>query len=100
MSEPEQAHIHWLSAQLGGTVVLAVQSDLHAQYVHVIHSAEPLPFRVPLGPGAVVTNTGFRAPQYHSGEPYSNAPWTADVSATDITFSTTPTALKRPRTSA
>jgi len=31
------------------TVVLAVQSDLHAQYVHVIHSAEPLQLRVPPG---------------------------------------------------
>jgi DNA-binding IclR family transcriptional regulator len=30
-------------------VILAVQSDLHAQYVHVIHSAEPLQLRVPPG---------------------------------------------------
>ena len=34
---------------IGETVILAVQSDLHAQYVHLIHSAEPLQFSVPPG---------------------------------------------------
>jgi DNA-binding IclR family transcriptional regulator len=31
------------------TVILAAQSDVHAQYVHVLHSAEPLQFSVPPG---------------------------------------------------
>jgi IclR family KDG regulon transcriptional repressor len=40
-------HLH---AVTGETVILATQSDLHAQYVHLIHSAEPL--RVSVPPGA------------------------------------------------
>jgi len=39
-------HLHALT---GETVILATQSDLHAQYVHLIHSAEPLQFSVPPG---------------------------------------------------
>jgi DNA-binding IclR family transcriptional regulator len=38
-----------LHANTGETVVLAVQSDLHAQYVHLIHSHEPL--RIGAQPG-------------------------------------------------
>ena len=38
-----------LHQKTGETVVLAVQSDLHAQYVHLIHSSEPLQFRAPPG---------------------------------------------------
>jgi IclR family KDG regulon transcriptional repressor len=33
----------------GETIVLAVQSDLHAQYVHVLPSPEPLQLRAPPG---------------------------------------------------
>jgi IclR family KDG regulon transcriptional repressor len=44
---PLLAALEELHAKVGETVVLAVQSDLHAQYVHVIHSAEPLQFRAP-----------------------------------------------------
>jgi hypothetical protein len=47
-------------------------------------------FTIPLGPGATLTNAGFRAPAYHSGEPYSNAPWTPAVEASGVTFSTAP----------
>lgn len=39
-------HLHRVT---GETVILASQSDLHAQYVHVVHSAEPLQFSVPPG---------------------------------------------------
>ena len=39
-------HLHRVT---GETVILATQSDLHAQYVHVVHSAEPLQFSVPPG---------------------------------------------------
>ena len=38
--------LHGLTAE---TVILAAQSDVHAQYVHVLHSAEPLQFSVPPG---------------------------------------------------
>jgi hypothetical protein len=33
-------------------------------------------FTVPVPSGVTVTNIGFNAPLYHSGEPYSNTPWT------------------------
>jgi len=39
----------------GETIVLAVQSDLHAQYVHVLPSPEPLQLRAP--PGAPTRST-------------------------------------------
>jgi hypothetical protein len=32
-------------------------------------------FSVPVPTGAVITNIGFNAPFYHSGELYSNSPW-------------------------
>ncbi|MDQ0462842.1 DNA-binding IclR family transcriptional regulator [Caulobacter ginsengisoli] len=38
-----------LHAETGLTVVLAVQSDLHAQYLHLVHSGEPL--RTAVTPG-------------------------------------------------
>jgi len=38
-----------LGRKTGETVILAVQSDLHAQYVHLIASDTPLPTRVPPG---------------------------------------------------
>ncbi len=38
-----------LAARTGETVILAVQSDLHAQYVHLIHADAALPVRLPPG---------------------------------------------------
>ena len=46
---PLLAALEDLHRRIGETVVLAVQSDLHAQYVHVIHSSEPLQLRIPPG---------------------------------------------------
>jgi DNA-binding IclR family transcriptional regulator len=43
------AALEELHRRTGETVILAVQSDLHAQYVHVIHPAEPLQIRTPPG---------------------------------------------------
>lgn len=48
-----------LHRRTGETVVLAVQSDLHAQYVHVIHSAEPLQFRAPPGTRRPLARSGM-----------------------------------------
>jgi hypothetical protein len=45
-------------------------------------------FSVPVPAGATVLAVGFHAPASHSGEPYSNAPWSSTVSADSITFST------------
>jgi hypothetical protein len=39
-------------------------------------------------PSAVVTGSGFHAPFSHSGEPYSNAPWTSSRAGNNITFAT------------
>lgn len=41
--------MHDIRRLTGETVILAAQSDLHAQYVHLVHSAEPLQFHVPPG---------------------------------------------------
>jgi IclR family KDG regulon transcriptional repressor len=43
----------------GETVILAVQSDLHAQYIHLIHSAEPLQFRAPPGTRRPLAGSGM-----------------------------------------
>jgi DNA-binding IclR family transcriptional regulator len=40
------AHLH---AATGETIMLATQSDLHAQYIHTVHSGEPLQVAVPPG---------------------------------------------------
>ena len=43
----------------GETVILATQSDLHAQYVHLMHSAEPLHFSVPPGTRRPLASSGM-----------------------------------------
>jgi len=43
----------------GETVILAAQSDLHAQYIHLIHSAEPLQFSVPPGTRRPLARSGM-----------------------------------------
>jgi DNA-binding IclR family transcriptional regulator len=43
----------------GETIVLAAQSDLHAQYIHLIHSAEPLQFRAPPGTRRPLARSGM-----------------------------------------
>jgi DNA-binding IclR family transcriptional regulator len=48
-----------LQQATGETVVLAVQSDLHAQYVHVIMAAEPLQFRLPPGTRRPLARSGL-----------------------------------------
>jgi hypothetical protein len=45
-------------------------------------------FSVPLPAAAVVSNVGFNAPISHSGEPYSNAPWSTVRSGNTIVFKT------------
>ena len=48
-----------LRASTGETVILATQSDLHAQYVHLLQSAEPLQFSVPSGARRPLANSGL-----------------------------------------
>ena len=65
----------------GETVILAAQSDLHAQYVHLIRSAEPLSVAVP--PGARRALRCLPRSQGHRIPP-REAPWTSN-SATSKT---------------
>lgn len=43
-------------------------------------------FSVPVPAGVNVSNVGFSAPLYHSGEPYSNAPWVSSVANGAVTW--------------
>ncbi|MGE3165753.1 MAG: hypothetical protein AB7O52_12655 [Planctomycetota bacterium] len=45
-------------------------------------------FSLPIPGGVTVTNVGFHDVEYHSGEPYSGADWTATVAPGSITWST------------
>jgi hypothetical protein len=55
---------------------------------------------IPLPPGAAVRNVGFSAPDYHSGEVYSNADWTGSVGRCSITFQSPQTFAQNPNTNA
>lgn len=45
-------------------------------------------FRVPLAPGAAVSQVGFRDVEYHSGEPISPADWAITVGPLDVRWET------------
>lgn len=45
-------------------------------------------FSVEKGSGALANNIGFHAPEYHSGEPYSNAPWPGSEGGSSVTWAT------------
>jgi hypothetical protein len=45
-------------------------------------------FTVVFAPGTVISNGGFRSIPYHSGEPYSNTPWTITISGNAIDWAT------------
>ena len=45
-------------------------------------------FSVPFPAGATISNVGMSFPMYHSGEPYTNTPWTSNVSGTSVTWNT------------
>ncbi len=45
-------------------------------------------FSVPVPDGVVLTDIGFHAAPYHSGDPYSNDQWTSEVDGGTITWST------------
>jgi hypothetical protein len=47
-------------------------------------------FSVPIPAGAVVTNVGFHAPFYHSGEVYDNTAWNSSVSGSAVTWTPAP----------
>lgn len=45
-------------------------------------------FSIGIPTATTISNVGFNAPFYHSGEPYSNAAWTTTVSNCAVTWST------------
>jgi hypothetical protein len=47
-------------------------------------------FSVPIQNGAQITNVGFHAPFYHSGEPIDNTAWDSAVSASAVTWAPHP----------
>ena len=55
---------------------------------------------VPIRSDALVTNFGFSAPLYHSGEPYSNAPWTSAKIGAAVVFNSPEKFAGNPNTNA
>jgi hypothetical protein len=55
---------------------------------------------VPLPATTSVSNPGFHAPPYHSGEIYSNTPWTITVEAAGVTWHSPQTFAQNPNTNA
>ena len=56
---PITALMEHLHRTLGETVILGAASDLYAQYVHLIHSQEPLHFAVPPGTRRPLASSGM-----------------------------------------
>lgn len=57
-------------------------------------------FSVPIHPSVTITDVGFNAPQYHSGEIYDNDAWVSRRCQGEFGFSTPFTFDQRPNTSA
>ncbi len=57
-------------------------------------------FEVPIPPGAVVSNASFRGIPHHSGEPYSNQPWSISVTPDAVRFASPQTFAQNPNASA
>lgn len=53
------AVMNQLRTSTGETVILAAQSDLAAQYIHVVRSADPLQFVIPPGARRPLANSGM-----------------------------------------
>lgn len=76
-------------------IIGAKVTDLGAGWWHYEYAVQNLnshrsakSFSVPFDPSGTVTNIGFHDVDYHSGEPFSGADWTATVSNGVITWST------------
>jgi hypothetical protein len=57
-------------------------------------------FTLPIEAGAAAMNAGFHSPPYHSGEPYSNAPWAFTAGARDVSWSSPQTFQQNPNANA
>ena len=57
-------------------------------------------FTVPLPAGAVVSNPGFHATAYHSGEVYSNAAWTFATDASSVSWTSPGDLVQNPNANA
>ena len=57
-------------------------------------------FSIPLHPSVAITNVGFSAPDYHSGEVYSNADWVSSRCSSKLSWSSPETFAQNPNTNA
>ena len=57
-------------------------------------------FSVPVPMGATISNIGFNAPLYHSGEPYSNAVWTNPATPCKVKWQSPQTFFENANTNA
>src|SRR5262245_38330277 len=88
----------YVNAPGDGTVVIGARVTplaggmFHYEYaIENINSDRSIAtFRIPLPPGAAVTNTGFHDVDYHSGDPIDGTDWTVAVAANNIMWSTIP----------
>jgi hypothetical protein len=57
-------------------------------------------FAVPVGSDVVITDVGFHAPLYHSGEQQDNTPWAVSLSSDAIVWTTAESYLQNPNANA
>lgn len=57
-------------------------------------------FSVQIPAGTFVTDVGFNAPFYHSGEPYSNAAWNSSTSSCAVTWTSPESFTQNPNSNA
>jgi hypothetical protein len=57
-------------------------------------------FSVPVHPSATITDVGFSAPDYHSGEVYSNTDWVSSRCSSRLSWKSPETFAQNPNTSA
>jgi hypothetical protein len=57
-------------------------------------------FHVPIPPGAVVSDVGFNAPDYHSGEIYSNDNWVSTTESYEVRWNSPQTFAENANTNA
>lgn len=80
---------------IAGSKVTATASGYHYEYAVLNFDAHRAgaSFSVPIPDGAVVTDVGFHDVDYHSGEPFSGADWTATIAGGSIVWTTEPYAV-------
>jgi hypothetical protein len=85
-----------VGASTGQFIVSAKATSLGGGQYHYEYAVQNLnneraaqAFTVPIPPGTVVANVGFHDVDYHSGEVFDGTDWTATVTASSVSWSTT-----------